>query len=473
MKNYFLSNGNFYFINNSENEFSSKWLGLSSPEKHYIDYIAVKVKDKWLSGPPKKFFEKNSGVIYNYENAKQEFYFDPDFVMKVKTRKKSSIELGINMHKIYSDESETYKIIKKKNTLKINELLIKFKNLKLESYFYKTHFPGALTNRYNFFETSQKCLVLVFSGKGNMQLRVKLKGKKNAKGLKRYYFENAGFIAGLPLFPQLWARDFCLCSKTLIKSRLRKEVKKTLLVLKKFQKKSGEIPMKIQDSKAVYGSLDSTPLYIISCLELKDKSFNSSVKKALSFYNPFLRGFTWMDTIDRKGLPVEVAAFWYKAFKLASSKFKNRIYKIRLKQFKKITSFYNTKDYFYDALPDNKMTTANPLFLLLYADLNKKTALKLLKKLETPAFLTNDGLRAYSSENCDFDPNSYHKGLVWPFLTNLLILAELKYNRKNSAKKLLKIQKRIFEKDYPELINRGSFFQLWSEALFKYALRFF
>jgi len=469
MKNYFLSNSRLFFIGNSGNEFNSKWLGLSSLQKHYIDYVSVRTGSTWLSGKPLGFSEKNSKAVFKYKDSTLEFFFDPDFVIRAKTSAKTEVEIGVNIRDIYSNESEALKITKGRNLISLNGLKLTFKNLVFEKYFYKTHFPGQQTNRHNFFEAPQKCMVLVFSGGKNPEIRMKLNGMKKIQGLKKYYFENTGFIAGLPLFPQLWARDFCICCPALLKSGLKKEVKSTLKILEKFQHSSGEIPMKIQDSKPVYGSIDSTPLYIISCLELKDSSFNKSVKKALASYNPFKKGYTWMDTIERTGLPVEVASFWYRAFKLASSRFKNRIYRTRKKQLKDIVSRYN----FNDSLPDRGIITANPLFMLLYADIDKKKAVKILEKLETPAFLTKEGVRAYSSENPDFNPDSYHKGAVWTYLTNLLILAELKYKRKKTAKKLIELQKKVFENDFSEIPEKGCFFQLWSEALFRYILGLF
>ena len=107
-----------------------------------------------------------------------------------------------------------------------------------------------------------------------------------SKRLKESYFENKnvkGFIAGLPWFNQIWGRDAGLIVSGAIDLGYFREARNSLETLIRFSRE-GEIPNVIHfDGRVEFGSLDATPLFLVSFAKYV-KFITASIVIASIFY---------------------------------------------------------------------------------------------------------------------------------------------------------------------------------------------
>ncbi len=515
-KTYLLSNGRNWFFRFSDSSFQSKFSGLNSASKHFIDYFAFRIGDKWLDlNNQKKFDSLNSKAVHEYSldsaKIKEEIYFSPHLCVDLDIEGKEEIkeiflEIGVNIREWnenfhFRDYNVSFdkKGVIIKNSEKGKVFLKCNKEISVEKYFYKNHFPGNLTRAYNFDEQEQRCLVVLIKILINSKKEeilfdfsdLEINERENVVKqdlVRKYYFDNLGFTAGFPYFVNLWTRDFCLCSPYLMEMGFTNEVRETLAILAKHQK-NGNVPSFV-GTDVIYDSIDSNPYFIISAclysLKTNSKEFYTAIENAVKTYSSSdifvctddVEKKTWMDSVDRTGCPIEVQALWAEAFYLYSKLSYTASYFEKGKKIENaIFKQFKNGDYYLDTFsPNRKMRTINPLFLPFILDISKKKAVEIIEKIEEE-FLTPQGVLCYSPKNPDFDANSYHKGAVWLFLTNILILCELKYNRNAKAREIYDLQKKNMffrcingsDEIYVKSGFGGSISQLWSDVLFLYA----
>lgn len=318
--------------------------------------------------------------------------------------------------------------------------------------------------------------------------------------------DKRGFLkAGLPQFNRLFGRDSLISAWQLLNIN-PKICKKTLEVLSKLQgrkinKKREEEPGKIlheTDLKSkfhpkgyfpfpYYGSVDSTPLYLILFSFYFQKTKNIIFLKR--YWKNILLALNWIFNFgdkDRdlfleykrknpKGLfhqgwkdgfknhlkvfpPVaiiEVQGYQYLALreiaKISKILGDKKLTKSLLKRTKKLKEKFNKKfwmpdkKYFCLALDNKKRQkksiTSNPGHLLFTGICEKGKENLVMKRLFKKDLWTPFGIRTHSELESDFQPKSYHLGAVWPH-DNWLIAQGLK--KLGYKKEYQKIKKALF-----------------------------
>jgi glycogen debranching enzyme len=209
-----------------------------------------------------------------------------------------------------------------------------------------------------------------------------------------------------------------------------------------------------------YGSVDSTPLFIILASkyfqQTNDRAFLlkvwSNIKAAFKWiieyadsdednyveyerknpYGLFHQG--WRDGVEDhlKIKPpvaiVEAQGYVFAAFQsvisLAEDLGENSISEVALVRAEALKRKFNrdfwmeSEKYFALALDGEKKqrdaVTSNPGHLLFTRIVSKEKLIPLISRLFQPDLWTSYGLRTHSSKEPDFDPYSYHCGTVWP-----------------------------------------------------------
>jgi len=333
------------------------------------------------------------------------------------------------------------------------------------------------------------------------------------RDVERLRDKKYGFLkAGLSGYDRLFGRDSLIVSWQLLDFD-PKIARDTLEILSKFQgeeinPKKDEEPGKIlhehQIGKRVhpkgyfplpyYGSVDSTPLFLILFSfyykKTGDKDFIKkhcgNILRALNWIFNFgdkdgdyfleykrkrksgLFHQGWKDSFDNhlKITPpvalVEVQGYQYLALVETANLFKElfndkKLEKSLLIRAEKLKRLFNRKfwmekeKYFSLALDrskeKNKEITSNPGHLLFTGIIESKKKEKLVvKKLFSKELLTPFGIRTLSTKSSLFDPLSYHLGSVWPH-DNWIIAQGLK--KIGCKKEYLEIKKallRAFDK---------------------------
>lgn len=286
---------------------------------------------------------------------------------------------------------------------------------------------------------------------------------------KEHGYLNAGF----PRFMRLFGRDSLISSWQLLelKSQIAKATLENLAALqgKKIDNVSEEEPGKILHEThpklarhpkydwipfPYYGSIDSTPLFIIgSSLYLEKtgdqefiKKYTPSIELAANWLvqkieadkSGFLRYQRkqekgqlfhqgWKDSffnhlkIEPPVAIVEAQGYSYLALKKAGQMLENEKYDKMAKQLKNRFEekfWMSDKNYFalaLDGQENQKQTiTSNPGHLLFCEILEKEKQGAVVKKLFSPELWTPYGIRTHGVSEPDFDAESYHLGSVWP-----------------------------------------------------------
>ncbi len=287
-----------------------------------------------------------------------------------------------------------------------------------------------------------------------------------------------GFLlAGMPRFDKLFGRDSIISSWQLLDYDIN-IAKNTLEILSELQGKEidhfkEEEPGKILHETDLvnkkhpyrnwpfpyYGSIDSTPLYLILFYfyfeKTKDKNFIekywANIEKAIDWIfnygdkdknlfieyekkNPEgLDNQGWKDSSGLKIKPpveiVEVQGYEYLALEgiayLAGilNKDKNFIKRLKerarnLKEKFNQEFWMNDKKFFALALDGDKKQvkkiTSNPGHLLFTGIIEEDKIDFVVKRIFEDDMWTSYGIRTHSSLEEDFDPLSYHLGSVWP-----------------------------------------------------------
>lgn len=359
------------------------------------------------------------------------------------------------------------------------------------------------------------------------------KGKAALRYLKGEYDGlGQGVCAGLPRFPNYWARDTGWSlrgylaigdysfAKAAIDNFLRHQADGSKDVTK------GELPM-ILSGKAflhstTYGSADSTFLfpwairqYVLSTgdlhylrrrwstiVSLVDWGLHKDVDRDGFIEHGFtgiatklpIQDSTWMDHIDRRKSANDVQALFYESLtvgselaRLVGDSESEKRWRARAEELKsKInTEYWNPETgYYFDTIrkdgSKDPSIRPNALVILItgaVGDSAKEAVV--LDRIEKDDMTADWGLRTLSTQDPKYRPAFYHDGAVWPLVTGWAALAEMKSGRTDQAYRYLKsMADRIlaengmfaetYRGDRPEPFN-SCILQAWSVGMYVHA----
>jgi glycogen debranching enzyme len=294
----------------------------------------------------------------------------------------------------------------------------------------------------------------------------------------------AGICAGLPRFPNYWARDTGWSlrgylsmgdygfARQVIDNFLRRQAKVTA-----GGATAGELPMIISGKAflhtTTFGSADSTFLFpwaireyvaatgdlawlkkrwgsvsaLVECGILKDIDGDGLVDHGFTGTAEKLpiRDSTWMDHIDRRKSANDVQALFYESLtigsELAAMAGDNHNQKRWAHQAQELKAKIDREywdagsNYYYDTIRRDGSKDAsvrpNSLVLLLTgaADGADGRARAVLERVEKEDLTAAWGVRSLSTLDPKYHPTLYHDGAVWPLVTGWAAVAELRHGR--------------------------------------------
>src|ERR671918_586004 len=369
------------------------------------------------------------------------------------------------------------------------------------------------------------------------KLEKALKKAKTALEYLKANYDNLGegICAGLPRFPNYWARDTGWSLRGYLSMG---QYDFSLRVIDNFLKRQakhshngavkGELPMVISGRtflhNTTYGSADSTFLFPwaireyvhgtgdIQYLSKRWESIvnlvNSGFLKDIDGDEFIEHGFsgtaeklpiqdsTWMDHIDRRKSANDVQALFYESLHIGIDLAKIMDDKLHLKKWEKgalnlkqkiESEYWDNKEGFYfdtirrDGTKDSSIRP-NALVLLLAGITDVKTrAESVLRRIEKSDITTPWGVRTLSSLDPKYHPSLYHDGAIWPLVTGWAAAVETKYERKEQALYYIEsMGERILSENgmFAETYRgdrpepfNSCILQAWSLAMYVYAVR--
>ncbi len=229
-----------------------------------------------------------------------------------------------------------------------------------------------------------------------------------------------GWYAGLPWFVQYWARDTFLSLPALVREGYSALARRTLLEFAR-KIKDGEVPRLIrEDGTPEYGSIDANPLFMNAVADYVRATgdytilneLRAEIHEALGWILDNARGYflrsrgkdTWMDTLEIRKNPVEVAAYTTNGVrKLAQlGVLPGELYKDIMDEWAaKRNAFLLER-------------SANVLLASIYGLIPPKEALRLTREWK---LITKWGVRTWSPLEPEYDPSAYHTGAAWGLTT--------------------------------------------------------
>lgn len=364
-----------------------------------------------------------------------------------------------------------------------------------------------------------------------------LKKAKTALEYLKANYDNLGegICAGLPRFPNYWARDTGWSlrgylsmgqydfSLRVIENFLKRQAKHTHNGAVK-----GELPMVISGRSflhtTTYGSADSTFLFpwaireyvhgtgdtqylskrwgsivdLVNSGFLKDIDGDGFIEHGFSGTAEKLpiQDSTWMDHIDRRKSANDVQALFYESLIIGSELAKilgdkehenawlSSAQKLRDKidneYWEPKLGFYN--DTIRKDLTKDGSIRPNALVMLLTEVVKDEHKARLvLERLEKDDMTTSWGMRSLCSSDPKYHPSLYHDGAVWPLVTGWAAISEIKNQRTQHALDYLSVMAdRIISENgmYAETYRgdrpepfNSCILQAWSVGLYVYALR--
>ena len=238
-----------------------------------------------------------------------------------------------------------------------------------------------------------------------------------------------GWFAGLPWFIQYWGRDTFISLPALMREGYSTLAKKTVLDFL-YSKVDGEIPRLIQENGVPeFGSIDANPLFLNALADYVSISGDyklisenkADVIEALiwildrfDYHLPVSRGKdTWMDTLEIRKYPLEVAAYTIEAARKLV-----RIGALPNERYRELKELWeNEKEkYFMER-------SANVLLAAMYNVIPARDALEKAKEWK---LITEWGVRSWSPLEVEYDPGEYHRGAIWGLTTAAGLYVALK-----------------------------------------------
>ncbi|HVX03409.1 MAG TPA: amylo-alpha-1,6-glucosidase [Nitrososphaera sp.] len=337
-----------------------------------------------------------------------------------------------------------------------------------------------------------------------------------------------GICAGLPRFPNYWARDtgwslrgylamgdYCF-SRNAIDNFLSHQARNVPGVTR------GELPMIISGKaflhSTTYGSADSTFLfpwaireYVLATGDIaylkrrwrqivdlvdwglhKDLDNDGFVEHGFSGTATKLpiQDSTWMDHIDRRKSANDVQALFYESLAVGSDLARlvgddesEERWTDRADELKRmINEEYWRPDagFYFDTIrkdgTKDPSIRPNALVLVLAGVAEEERARLVVERLEKDDITTPWGVRTLSSIDSKYQPTLYHDGAVWPLVTGWMALAELRLGRREQSYRYVRMMAdRILEEngmfaetyrgDRPEPFN-SCVLQAWSVGMY-------
>lgn len=362
------------------------------------------------------------------------------------------------------------------------------------------------------------------------------RAKTSMEYLKAEYDDlGAGISAGLPRFPNYWARDTGWSLRgylsigdydfaiAVLENFMRHQAKKT----SKFAMK-GELPMIISGRNflhnTTYGSADSTFLFpwvireyvfstgnisylkkrwksitdLINWGFLKDQDSDGLVEHGFSGIAEKLpiQDSTWMDHIDRRKSANDIQALFYESLKIGSELANivgdNYHQEEWCKEAERLrnkinTEYWNSKTNFYndtirrDSSKDPSIRPNALVLLLTDVIKDKDKSESVLARIEKDDITTEWGVRTLSSLDPKYHPSLYHDGAVWPLVTGWAAISEIKFGRREQALYYMEAmaERILLENGMFAETYRGDrpepfnscILQAWSVGMYVYAFR--
>ncbi len=344
-----------------------------------------------------------------------------------------------------------------------------------------------------------------------------------------------GICAGLPRFPNYWARDTGWTLRgylamgdyrfaaAAIDNFMRRQAKQTTKAAGK-----GELPMIISGRAflhtTTYGSADSTFLfpwaikeYVLatgdvgylkkrwkSIMDLVNWGFSKDVDGDGLIEHGFtgtaeklpILDSTWMDHIDRRKSANDIQALFYESLKIGSELAaiagdggSESMWSGRAEELKGVIDreYWNASaGFYYDTIRKDGSKDAsirpNALVLLLTgAVAERRKADSVLSRIEEQDLTTAWGVRTLSSRDQKYQPTLYHDGAVWPLVTGWAAASEIKFGRKEQGLRYLEsMAERILHENgmFAETYRgdrpepfNSCILQAWSVGMYVYSLR--
>ncbi len=362
------------------------------------------------------------------------------------------------------------------------------------------------------------------------------KARMSMEYLKADYDElGPGICAGLPRFPNYWARDtgwslrgyislgdygFVL---DVLENFFRHQARRTTESATR-----GELPMIISGKaflhNTTFGSADSTFLfpwiireYVYSTGDLKylrnrwknitdliEWGFSKDIDDDGLIEHGFtgiaeklpIQDSTWMDHIDRRKSANDVQALFYESLKigselaaLAGDDSNEKKWSVNAKLLRdRIDRVYWNENigYYYDTVRrdgsrDSSIRPNALIPILTDAVSECKKAESILRRIEKSDMTTPWGVRTLSSLDPKYHPTLYHDGAVWPLVTGWAAISEIKLGRSEQALYYLEcMAERILSENgmFAETYRgdrpepfNSCILQAWSVGMYIYALR--
>jgi predicted glycogen debranching enzyme len=367
-------------------------------------------------------------------------------------------------------------------------------------------------------------------------LRAYEKAKTSLQYLKAQYDGlGDGICAGLPRFPNYWARDTGWSlrgylavgdyrfSRSVIDNFIKHQAKKTTN-----NAVVGELPMIISGKAflhtTTFGSADSTFLFpwaireyvlatgdveyiqkrwesiknLVDCGLLKDTDGDGFIDHGFTGTAEKLpiRDSTWMDHIDRRKSANDVQALFYESLAIGSDlagivgdRYNHKRWKKKANDlaFKIDKEYWNEEAGFYydtirkDGSKDPSIRPNALVLLLTGAARDPRKIRSVLQRIEREDIRTSWGVRTLSSLDPKYHPTLYHDGAVWPLVTGWAAISEIKAGRSEQALYYLNcMAERILTENgmFAETYRgdkpepfNSCILQAWSISMYIYALR--
>lgn len=298
--------------------------------------------------------------------------------------------------------------------------------------------------------------------------------KWSVVGLEKLLFASpmgSGVFAGYPWFTQFWGRDSGWVIPAIVDYGNFEYARESLKTLANLQSRGGEIPNTVHMYQGVsFGSSDATPLWISALahyvLHSGDLEFLEMVKENLRRAVEWCRAmdsdgdgllevdgrYTWMDTLNRSGKPVDLQAIWFKALKDAKTLFgfldEEIVSSKEIEDLRRNIEdeFWNeSAGFYYDRIESDLKVdtkTVNSIFPVLFEV--SREPLRVIELLESDEFTGTFGVRTLSKSEEDFNPIGYHSGSAWGWITGLMACIEFLHKRMGEGFKYLSILNSVF-----------------------------
>ena len=312
------------------------------------------------------------------------------------------------------------------------------------------------------------------------------------------YYSNSmnGLVAGYPWFLQMWARDSFLSMNGMLHAGMFEEAKNTLIEYLNRINDKGELPHLIEfDGRVLYDGIDTEPLFLIALEEYvkftSDLRFLFSVKNKLNeIVNRILsirdddgfivdkNKYTWMDTIDRTGKPIELESIFIRSLKsiafilkqLEDPMYQDYLVEHKNMESKLINSFILNR---VDRITlDGKKETIKRVNFIFPVYYNQVSYIELKDVFDELEF--KYGLTTVSREESVYSHDKYHEGMSWVWINMMYSEILFRNSRFNHAYNILENNAMLMNKkslmSFPECIDpetneiSGALMQAWSSA---------